>query len=64
MLILNRTAVIGYDDDIRQAKSLLEKIINEDDRVLKDPAPTISLSELGDSSVNFIVRPWVKSADY
>lgn len=55
---------IGYDDDIRQAKALLEKIVNEDERVLKDPAPVVALSELGDSSVNFIVRPWVNSADY
>lgn len=55
---------IGYDDDIRQAKALLEKIINEDERVLQDPAPVVALSELADSSVNFIVRPWVNSEDY
>lgn len=55
---------IGYDDDIRLAKSILEKIINEDARIFKDPKPVIALSELGDSSVNFIVRPWAKSSDY
>jgi len=55
---------IGYDDDIRQAKAILEKIVNEDERVLKDPAPVIALSELADSSVNFVVRPWVNSGDY
>jgi small conductance mechanosensitive channel len=55
---------IGYDDDIRKAKDTLTKIINDDSRVLKDPAPTIAVSELADSSVNFVVRPWVKSADY
>lgn len=55
---------IGYDDDFRQAKAILEKLVAEDDRILKDPAPTIGLSELGDSSVNFVVRPWVNSADY
>ena len=55
---------IGYDDDLKKAKSLLEKMISEDSRVLQDPAPVIAVSELADSSVNFIVRPWVKSADY
>lgn len=55
---------IGYDDDIKKAKETLEQIVKEDSRVLEDPAPTIALSELGDSSVNFVVRPWVKTADY
>lgn len=55
---------IGYGDDLLKAKKLLEQMISEDDRILKDPAPTIAVSELGDSSVNFVVRPWVKSADY
>lgn len=55
---------ISYDDDIRKAKQLLEEIIAADERVLKEPAPVIALSELADSSVNFIVRPWVNSADY
>lgn len=55
---------IGYDDDLKKAKTLLEKIVSEDSRVLQDPAPVIAVSELADSSVNFIVRPWVKSADY
>lgn len=55
---------IGYGDDIKKAKQLLEKILSEDDRVLKDPAPMVAVSELGDSSVNFVVRPWVKTADY
>jgi len=55
---------IGYDDDIKKAKETLEHIVKDDPRVLKDPAPTIALSELADSSVNFIVRPWVKTSDY
>ncbi len=55
---------IGYDADLRQAKQLLAEIIAEDERVLKDPETVIAVSELADSSVNFIVRPWVKSADY
>jgi len=55
---------IGYNDDIKLAKDILEQIITADDRVLSDPAPVVALGELGDSSVNFLVRPWVKSADY
>ncbi|MEH6582371.1 MAG: mechanosensitive ion channel domain-containing protein [Halioglobus sp.] len=55
---------ISYDDDLRKAKQLLEDIIAADDRVLADPAPVIALSELADSSVNFIVRPWAKAEDY
>ena len=55
---------ISYDDDIRQAKKLLEEIIAADERVLADPAPVIALGELADSSVNFLVRPWAKSEDY
>ncbi len=55
---------IGYDDDILLAKTTLEGIIAADDRILKDPAPVIGVSELADSSVNLIVRPWVKTEEY
>ena len=55
---------IGYDDDIKKAKALLEQIIAADDRVLAEPEPVVALGELADSSVNFLVRPWVNSADY
>jgi len=55
---------IGYDDDLKKAKALLVKIVNEHPLVLKDPAPQVELSELADSSVNFIVRPWTKTGDY
>lgn len=55
---------IGYDDDIRKAKETLEEIVGADGRVLGDPAPTIAVAELGDSSVNLVVRPWVKTEDY
>lgn len=57
-------AGIGYGDDIKKAKQVLEKIVAEEPRVLKEPAPTVAVSELADSSVNFIVRPWVKTEDY
>ncbi|WP_395344778.1 mechanosensitive ion channel family protein [Ningiella sp. W23] len=55
---------IGYGDDLKKAKTILEEMVAAEERVLKDPAPTVAVSELGDSSVNFVVRPWVKSADY
>ena len=55
---------IGYDDDIPKAKEILTSIVTSDERVLSDPAPTIAVSELADSSVNFVVRPWVKTGDY
>ena len=55
---------IGYDDDIKKAKQVLEDLMASEERILKDPAPTIGLLELADSSVNFAVRPWVNSADY
>ncbi len=54
----------GYDDDLDKVRKVLEEIISADDRILADPAPTIAVSELADSSVNFVVRPWVNSADY
>jgi len=57
-------AGVSYSDDIDHVKRVLRDIINSDERVLKDPAPTIALFELADSSVNFVVRPWVKSGDY
>ncbi|RLB72472.1 MAG: mechanosensitive ion channel family protein [Deltaproteobacteria bacterium] len=55
---------VGYNDDLKKVRAVLEDILNSDERVLKDPAPTIGVSELADSSVNFVVRPWVKSGDY
>ena len=54
----------GYDDDLDKVRKVLEDIIAADDRILTDPATTIAVSELADSSVNFVVRPWVNSADY
>lgn len=58
------TAGIGYGDDIGKAKALFEDIVNSHEKVLQDPAPTVELVELADSSVNFVVRPWVKTEDY
>jgi len=61
---VNWTFGIGYEDDLKLAKATLEEIVNSDERVLKDPAPFVAVSELADSSVNFVVRAWVKSGDY
>jgi small conductance mechanosensitive channel len=55
---------IGYDDDIDRAQAILEEIVAAHPKALKDPEPTIRMSALGDSSVNFICRPWAKTADY
>jgi small conductance mechanosensitive channel len=54
----------GYGDDLRKAKDTLMHIVTADSRILKDPVPVVAVSELADSSVNFVVRPWVKTADY
>lgn len=58
------TVGVSYGDDIDKVKDILRDILNSDGRVLSDPEPTIALFELADSSVNFVVRPWVKSGDY
>ncbi|MCA9406181.1 MAG: mechanosensitive ion channel [Candidatus Omnitrophica bacterium] len=55
---------VSYDDDLKVAKEVLQKLLDADERVLKDPAPVIAVSELGDSSVNIVCRPWTKPADY
>lgn len=55
---------IGYGDDINKAKDILAKLAAADERILKNPAVTIALSELADSSVNFVCRVWVNTPDY
>lgn len=55
---------IAYEDDIEQARRLIESTLKADGRVLEEPAATVAVSELADSSVNFVVRPWVKKEDY
>ena len=58
------TIGIGYGDDVDKAKEVIQKMIDGDSRILKDPAPFIAVSELADSSVNFTVRAWVNAGDY
>ena len=55
---------ISYSDDIEKAKTLAHQVMRSDSRVLSDPAPTVAVHELGDSSVNLVVRPWCKAEDY
>lgn len=57
-------AGVSYSDDLDKVRDILETILREDGRILEMPAPTIGVLELADSSVNFAVRPWVKTADY
>jgi small conductance mechanosensitive channel len=55
---------ISYDDNIQTALDTIERIVTADERVLADPAPQIAVSNLGDSSVDIVVRPWCNAADY
>lgn len=55
---------VSYSDDLDKVRKTLQELIAADDRVLDEPAPTIAVSELADSSVNFVVRPWAKTSDY
>jgi len=58
------TVGIGYGDDADKAREVLLGMLNDDSRILKDPAPFVAVSALADSSVNFTVRAWVEAADY
>ncbi len=55
---------ISYEDNIGTAVSIIERVLQADERTLEDPAPTVAVAELADSSVNLVVRPWCKREDY
>ncbi len=55
---------IGYADDLKKAKEILTQLVKSDSRILNEPESLVAISELGDSSVNFVVRAWVKLEDY
>jgi len=55
---------VSYDDDLDKVRKTVEDLVAAEDRILDEPACTIAVSALADSSVNFVVRPWVKSSDY
>lgn len=55
---------IGYDDDMDKAMAIIKEEFDQDERILKDPAPLIAVSDLGDSSVNILARPWTQKGDF
>ncbi len=55
---------VGYDDNIHEVKSALKEVLDAHDLVLSEPAYTVAIMEFGDSSVNFVVRPWVNTDNY
>ncbi|NRB59944.1 MAG: mechanosensitive ion channel [Winogradskyella sp.] len=63
-LRVDLTFGVSYDADIKQTKDVLMGVLTSHPKVLKDPVPTVNVSELADSSVNFAVRPWANVADY
>lgn len=55
---------VGYDSDIKKTKDVLNSVLESHPKILKEPAPTVAVSELADSSINFVVRPWCNAEDY
>jgi small conductance mechanosensitive channel len=55
---------VSYDDDLKLARRVIENVLTQDRRILPEPAPIVAVSEMADSSIDFVVRPWVKVADY
>jgi len=58
------TIGVSYEDDLQKTQEVIEKVLAGDERILPDPPTQVAVSELADSSVNFVVRPWVNVADY
>ena len=61
---VDMTVGVAYDADLAHVKNVLNDIISKEERILADPAPKVAVAELADSSVNFVVRVWTKTADY
>lgn len=61
---IDMTIGVSYDDDLRKARRVIESVLAAEPRILPEPAPLVAVSEMGDSSMDFVVRPWVKTADY
>jgi len=62
--MINLTIGVSYEDDLKKAKQVITNVLVADARILKNPAPMVAVSELADSSVKLVVRPWVKPDDY
>lgn len=61
---IDLTASVSYEDDLRKARRVIESVLAADPRILPDPAPQVAVKEMAASSVDFVVRPWVKADDY
>lgn len=55
---------VSYGDDLQKARRVIDGVLSSDPRILADPAPVVAVHEMASSSINFVVRPWVKTADY
>jgi small conductance mechanosensitive channel len=64
VLRLDLVVGVAYDADLKQVKTVIKQVLSEDERILPQPEPVVGVLELADSSVNFAVRPWVKTVDY
>lgn len=64
VLRLDLVLGVAYDSDLKQVKTVIRQVLSEDKRILAEPEPVVGVLELADSSINFAVRPWVKTADY
>jgi small conductance mechanosensitive channel len=61
---IDLTASVSYEDDLRRARQVIERVLAAEPRILPDPAPVVAVKEVAESSINFAVRPWVKAQDY
>jgi small conductance mechanosensitive channel len=61
---IDMTVSVSYDDDLKKARRVIESVLAADKRILPTPAPVVAVSEMGDSSMDLVVRPWVKTDDY
>ncbi len=61
---VDMTVGVSYDDDLRKAREVIAQVLRGEERILAEPAPVIAVSQMADSSVNLVVRPWVKTPDY
>jgi small conductance mechanosensitive channel len=55
---------VAYNSDLKRARQVIESVLEADEKVLKDPAYTVAVNELGESGITILIRPWVKSGDY
>lgn len=61
---IDLTASVSYEDDLRQARQVIENVLAAEPRILPDPAPVVAVKAMAASSIDFTVRPWVKAQDY